>query len=401
MADFYQHAALATLHHLAVPEQEKRNEELKQWVKKRPVALLLPALFAEMERPALPSILEEVSGIDYIEDVVMSMNRMSASQQKVVEQIARRQLKGKRLHLINNDSAEWQTIFKKINDENLGVFRQGKGTNIWSGLLYLTALKQHYGVVSHDTDIMNYTSSLLAKLTFPLVHPEMGYNFCKGYYSRVTDRLHGRLTRLFIFPLLAVLEELSPDSVYLKQIRAYRYPLSGEFSGNLEIMSELDLPSGWGLEVATLASISKGGIEACQIDLGFHFEHRHRPLENKLEDQTGLIQAAREVVQALLYEYEKAEGCNIKKSVEELQKRYQHKAEQWLVRYRHTALINGIHFDEFSENEAIQLFTNCLGKLEYNLKEKLIKPNGYKAPAQVFKSLPNLKAEVVDAVKVL
>ena len=34
----------------------------------------------------------------------------------------------------------------------------------------------------------------------------MNYEFAKGYYSRVTDRLHGRVTRLFMTPLLQAMK---------------------------------------------------------------------------------------------------------------------------------------------------------------------------------------------------
>jgi glucosyl-3-phosphoglycerate synthase len=44
------------------------------------VALLLPALYAECERPALPRILEEVSQACHISEVVLSMNGMDAAE---------------------------------------------------------------------------------------------------------------------------------------------------------------------------------------------------------------------------------------------------------------------------------------------------------------------------------
>lgn len=74
MADFYQHARLPTLHHLATPDSSEREAELTELTRERPVALLLPALHTEVHRPALPSILRQVAEVPYIAQVVISMN---------------------------------------------------------------------------------------------------------------------------------------------------------------------------------------------------------------------------------------------------------------------------------------------------------------------------------------
>ena len=36
----------------------------------------------------------------------------------------------------------------------------------------------------------------------PLVHPSTDFEFSKAYYARVSDRMHGRVVRLFVSPLL-------------------------------------------------------------------------------------------------------------------------------------------------------------------------------------------------------
>jgi len=80
MADFYQHARVPTLHHLAHADSSARESEMLDWAKDKPVALLLPALYAECERPALPRILEEVSQAGHISEVILSMNGMDAAE---------------------------------------------------------------------------------------------------------------------------------------------------------------------------------------------------------------------------------------------------------------------------------------------------------------------------------
>ena len=63
-------------------------------------------------------------------------------------------------------------------------------------------------VAVHDCDIRDYARELLARLCFPTVHPNLNYEFAKGYYGRVTDRLYGRVTRLFMTPLLRAMKSV-------------------------------------------------------------------------------------------------------------------------------------------------------------------------------------------------
>jgi glucosyl-3-phosphoglycerate synthase len=60
MPDFFQHARLPTLHHLADTDLFMREGELAVWTKDRPLALLLPALYSEFQKPALARIHREM-----------------------------------------------------------------------------------------------------------------------------------------------------------------------------------------------------------------------------------------------------------------------------------------------------------------------------------------------------
>mgnify|MGYP000095934062 CR=1 FL=1 len=53
MPDFFQHARLPTLHHLADSDLAAREAELAQWAKSKPIALLLPA-FAQAQIGTAP-----------------------------------------------------------------------------------------------------------------------------------------------------------------------------------------------------------------------------------------------------------------------------------------------------------------------------------------------------------
>ena len=50
--------------------------------------------------------------------------------------------------------------------------------------------------------VLSLFSALLARLCYPVAHPSLGFDFCKGYYARVTEKLNGRVMRLLITPRL-------------------------------------------------------------------------------------------------------------------------------------------------------------------------------------------------------
>ena len=68
-----------------------------------------------------------------------------------------------------------------------------------------------------------------------MTHPNIGFEFCKGYYSRVTDKLHGRVTRLFVSPLLRSLKATLGPNQFLDYLDSFRYILAGEFSMDTEL----------------------------------------------------------------------------------------------------------------------------------------------------------------------
>jgi len=83
----------------------------------------------------------------------------------------------------------------------------------------------------------------------------MDYEFCKGYYPRVTDRLYGRVTRLFISPIIRALKKIVGHMPFLVYLDSFRYPLAGEFSMKADLARINRIPADWGLEVGSLAEV--------------------------------------------------------------------------------------------------------------------------------------------------
>ena len=63
MADFYQNGIITTLHNIADRPIEALEEELISFSKQRPMGLILPSLFSELEGPALQNIIKELRAL--------------------------------------------------------------------------------------------------------------------------------------------------------------------------------------------------------------------------------------------------------------------------------------------------------------------------------------------------
>jgi glucosyl-3-phosphoglycerate synthase len=162
----------------------------------------------------------------------------------------------------------------------------------------------------------------------------------------------------------AFADVLGPQPL-IEHLQSFRYPLSGEFGGDMEALGGFALPSGWGLEIAMLAEAQRAlPVERmCQVDLGFHFEHRHRKLEPG-EREEGLISAAMEVARCLVYQVLKqADRRGGETLMCSVLPRYAARAQEWLKRYEHVSLINGLAYDGAEEQAAVTAFSEALGRL--------------------------------------
>ncbi len=400
MADFYQHARLPTLHHLAHADSSARETEMLAWAADKPVVLLLPALYAECERPAFPRILEEVSQAGHISEVVLSMNAMDAAEHERALRFCRQHLRGKKASLLWNDGPALSAVYQRMEDAGHAGAHAGKGSNIWMGIAYLHAKGFQGVVVSHDTDILNYSRDMLWRLCYPLLHPDMGYRFAKGYYSRVSDRLYGRVTRLLIFPLVQACRDVLGAKPLIEHLESFRYPLSGEFAADMGALSQFSLPGGWGLEIAMLCEAFRQlpCARQCQVDLGFHFEHRHRNLAHEQVgvNEPGLITAAAEVACCLAAQVlREAEPRSSRQLLARIVERYRPQADEWKLRYKHVALLNGLHHDHEEEAAAIDAFGRALEHLLNTLDSGgLHIPAMRESPAQVLAAIPGLGAAI-------
>jgi glucosyl-3-phosphoglycerate synthase len=75
MADFYQNGIVTTLHNLTNRGVEELENELVEFSKTRPMGLILPSLYSELEGEALPKIVEHISEVPYLSQVIIGLDR--------------------------------------------------------------------------------------------------------------------------------------------------------------------------------------------------------------------------------------------------------------------------------------------------------------------------------------
>ena len=70
MGDFYQNGVVTTLHNLRKRPYEELEEQLLHFSKNRPMSLILPCLYSELEGPALENIIKELVKIPYLQEII-------------------------------------------------------------------------------------------------------------------------------------------------------------------------------------------------------------------------------------------------------------------------------------------------------------------------------------------
>ena len=132
-----------------------------------------------------------------------------------------------------------------------------------------TCRNQAEVIALHDCDILTYNKNLLARLVYPIANPLFNFEFCKGYYPRVTEsKINGRVTRLLINPFYLPLNQQLVKE-YIDYMKSFRYPLSGEFSFRKNLLTDIRIPSDWGIEIGVLSEVYRSNNLAriCQVDI--------------------------------------------------------------------------------------------------------------------------------------
>ena len=398
MSDFYQNGVVTVLHRLGQPNTEQLEQELERYAKTTPIALVLPSLYAELERPALKRIVDILSDVHYINEIVISLDHASALEFRLAKQFFS-QLP-QRVRVIWNDGARIQAILNVLVSHEIDIGHQGKGRGCWTAYGYVLARGQSQVIALHDCDIVSYDRQYLARLCYPIANPNLAYEFCKGYYSRVTDRMHGRVTRLFITPLIRSLQMLVGPHSLLSFLDSFRYPLAGEFAMVRDLAWINRIPGDWGLEVGMLAEVYRNCAlrRICQADIADAYEHKHQTLSTHNPD-AGLLKMCVDITKSLFRNLA-SEGLVLSEStLKTLRATYLQAAQEAISRYENDAAINSLRFDRHEERRAVEVFLRGMTLATDSFLEDPLGVPMISNWSRVTHAVPDIFHRLMDAVE--
>lgn len=360
MPDFAQHGPITTIHELGAVHAEELAAQLRAASKNYPIGLLLPVTAADMRAAPFALIIGKLVEADYIETILVLLNRTeSAADYRETYGIVR-QL-GDRAKILWSDGPRGQAALDKLSDANFNVSRPGKGLAVWAGFGFLLADPRLKAFVLQDCDIVNYENDMLVRLCLPMAHAGLDFEFCKAYYARCSDRMNGRVVRLLVTPFAQALISVVGEDEFLSFLRSFRYPLAGEFAITSTLARSNRIPCDWGLEVGTLAEVFRNTSpkRVCQVDLGRTYEHKHQPLS--LDDpRRGLMGMATDILRSVTRTLASRGVVFTKGHFITLRSAYLRLAQDAIRQYHADALMNSLEFDRHGEEQAIEGFAGLI-----------------------------------------
>lgn len=362
MGDFYQNGIITTLHNLVDRSVEDLEAELLKFSERRPMALVLPSLFSELEGDALPAIIDEIAKVKYIDEIVIGLDQANEEQYRHALKFFSRL--PQRHQVLWNDGPRLRAIDQRLNSRGLSPVEPGKGRNVWFCLGYIQASGRAEAIALHDCDILTYDRRLLAQLFYPVANPGFNYEFCKGYYARVADgKINGRVSRLLVTPLIRSLKKIFGSLDYLDYLDSYRYPLSGEFSMRKDVLNDLRIPSDWGLEIGVLSEMYRNYStnRLCQVDIADVYDHKHQDLSAQ-DDGGGLSKMSIDISKAIFRKLATNGVVFNSETFRSIKATYYRVALDFVDSYRNDAVMNGLDLDLHREEQAVELFAQNIVK---------------------------------------
>lgn len=399
MSDFFQTGAIATLHRLGRPEVARIERELERFAEEAPIALVLPCHVRELGGRALRAIVRELKTVGYLRQIVVGIDGATRARDFEQARTIFQQLPQKPT-LLWNDGPRMRRLYDRLEEAELSPGVQGKGRNVWTCFGYVLASEQARMVALHDCDILTYNRELLARLCYPVAHPSLGFDFCKGYYARVTDRLNGRVMRLLVTPLLRALRTILGPHPYLVYLDTFRYPLAGEFAMDVDLVRRVRIPFDWALEVGVLAEVFRNSTPRaiCQSELCDNYDHKHQELSVR-DSEKGLNKMAADITRSLFYRMA-AEGIKLDAGLfDTVLSTYLRQAEDTLRFYAADAALNGLKYPRHEEETAVATFVRSIRTASRSFQDDPLRAPLISNWNRVESALPSFLDDLREAVR--
>lgn len=377
MANFHQTGLITTLHSLHEAfDRDDYLDELEQklvdYSKHQNICLLLPCLYSELQNPqVLDPIINDISNVEYLHSVVVALGGANYDQfQEARKYFGKLQTGNRDLKLVWVDGPGSQEVLNRIREKEIATGIAGKGQSVWLALGYILGHEQADVIALHDCDIVTYDRILLGRLIEPVANPNNDFEFCKGYYPRIspTERvMKGRVTRLFVIPFVDAMMKIMRErgffelEKFFQYHRSFNYPLAGEFSFSNHLAAGLNIAYDWGLEVSTLSEVYKKLItkKIAQVNLTHNYEHKHQDMSQE-DAQRGLHRMVVDIAKFYL-NFMRAHGFSLDDgTIDMILHTYYQNALSFIKSYSDDAEVNNLIYDRYSEEQAAHFFRGFL-----------------------------------------
>lgn len=399
MGDFYQNGLVTTLHNLRKMPYEDLEKKMIHFAKRRPMSLILPSLYSELEGPALKNILNELTKVPYLEEIIIGLDQATEAQFKHAKEYFSRLPQHHRI--LWNDGPRMRALDQLLVDEAIAPREMGKGRNAWYCFGYFNASDRSEAVALHDCDIVTYSRHMLARLFYPVVDPTFNFKFCKGYYYRADDKkLNGRVARLLVTPLLRTLKRFFGNDTFIEYLDSFRYPLAGEFSMRADVTKTIRIPSDWSLEIGILSEVIRTNAigRICQVDIADRYDHKHQQLSES-DPNAGLAKMSTEISRAIFAKLATNGVVFSRGLVRSIKAAYYRTALDFLDQYHADAVINGLTLDRHLEEQAVDLFAGNVYRAGEMFLDNPMQVPTVPSWKRVISAIPDFYSKLLEVVE--
>jgi glucosyl-3-phosphoglycerate synthase len=370
-----------------------------EFSKFRPITLILPSLYSEIKGKALPNIVNEISKINYLQNIVIGLDKADES-----EFINAKNFFSKlpqKHKILWHDGPNLKKLDKKLADNNLAPQEMGKGRNVWYCMGYILALGNTEAVALHDCDILTYKKDLLSRLVYPVANPKFNFDFCKGYYPRISkNKVKGRVSRLLVTPILRALEKTIGNKEFISFIDSFRYPLAGEFSFRRRVLKDIRIPYDWGLEIGVLSEMYRNfsGNRLCQVDIADKYDHKHQNISFD-DKSTGLSKMSIDIIKVLIRKLASQGEVFSMAIFRTLKATYFREALDFVQIYKKDAMMNSYEIDVHEEESAVELFARNIMEAGQTFLDSPMESPNIPTWNRVDTAFPNFSDELRNAIE--
>jgi hypothetical protein len=340
---------------------EVMSNQLSSLKKAYPSGVIIPVLGSDIKSPGLDKMVQELNQCDYLTKVFIALSADNRSDYEEAMKLSRTFKIP--CDVVWCNKPEVLSVLEELKAKGLDVTQlSGKGKDVW--ITVGIASLELFAFAMHDVDIVSYSKMLPTKLLYPIIEPKLDFFFSKGYYARIkvdNRKLYGRIQRLFINPLLEVLQEKLHYSRFITYLQSFSYPLAGEIAVYSDLATHIRIPSDWGLELGLLSELYRNAAyrRICEVDLGY-YDHRHKDIESH-GNGNGLLKTAEDNFITLLRTLTEMENIEVSEPfLISLQVAYRRLAQDKIRQYHADATCNNLTFDRHEEEADVDLLSTVI-----------------------------------------